>query len=69
MSKMVDVRGLSCPQPVILVQNAIDEDVFPIEVLLDSVTSRENVRRMATRFRCTIEITEKDDEFLMVLTK
>ncbi|MDO9087254.1 MAG: sulfurtransferase TusA family protein [Anaerolineaceae bacterium] len=69
MSKVVDVRGLSCPQPVILVQNAIDEGQFPIEVWLDSVTSRENVRRMATRSGCSIEITEKDDEFLMVLKK
>lgn len=69
MSKVVDVRGLSCPQPVILVQNAINEGIFPIEVLIDSVTSRENVRRMATRLGCSVDVTEKDDEFVMVLKK
>jgi TusA-related sulfurtransferase len=70
MSKIVvDARGFSCPQPVILVKNAIDEGEFPIEVLVDSVTSRENVRRMASRAGCSVEIVEKDDEFLMVLKK
>lgn len=69
MSKAVDARGLSCPQPVILVENAIEEGEFPIEVLVDSVTSRENVRRMASRNGCSVEVVEKDDEFLLVLTK
>jgi TusA-related sulfurtransferase len=70
MSKIVvDARGFSCPQPVIMVQNAIDEGKFPIEVLVDSVTSRENVRRMASRVGCSIEIVEREDEFLMVLKK
>ena len=69
MSKMVDARGLSCPQPVIMVENAIGEGVFPIEVLVDSVTSRENVRRMATRNGCKVEVIEKEDEFVLVLQK
>lgn len=70
MSKIVvDARGFFCPQPVIMVQNAIDEGKFPIEVLVDSVTSRENVRRMASRVGCSIEIVEREDEFLMVLKK
>ncbi len=33
MNKLVDARGLSCPQPVMLAQKAIEEGVFPIEVL------------------------------------
>lgn len=69
MSKTVDARGLSCPQPVIMVENAIELGEFPIEVLVDSVTSRENVRRMATRNGCKVEVVEKDDEFLLVLTR
>lgn len=69
MSKTVDVRGLSCPQPVMVVQNAIEEGVFPLEVLIDSVTTRENVRRLASRKGCEVEITEKNDEFLMVIKK
>ncbi len=52
MNKLVDARGLSCPQPVMLAQKAIEEGVFPIEVLVDTVTSRENVRRMAEFRKC-----------------
>lgn len=69
MNKTVDARGLSCPQPVILVQKALAEGKFPVEVLVDSVTSRENVRRMAEGKGCKVEIIPQEDEFKMVLTK
>ena len=70
MSKIVDVRGFSCPQPVILAQGAIQAGLFPLEVLVDSVTSRENVRRMAERQGFRVEIIEMDnEEFKLILTK
>lgn len=69
MTITVDVRGLSCPQPVILAQRAIDKGKFPVEVLVDTVTSRENVRRMAERLGCKVSITQQGDEFKLVLTK
>lgn len=69
MSVTVDARGLSCPQPVIMAQKAISEGVFPIEVLVETVTSRENVRRMAERLGCKVEVTEINDEFKLVLVK
>lgn len=40
----VDTRGLSCPEPVILVKKAL-ENKGRIEVLLDNRTSVENVTR------------------------
>ena len=69
MNKTVDARGLSCPQPVIMAQKAITEGNFPVEVLVDTVTSRENVRRMAELQGCKVAITGQDDEFKLVLTK
>jgi tRNA 2-thiouridine synthesizing protein A len=53
----IDARGLSCPQPSILARKAIDAGQFPIEVLVDSAASRENVRRLAENagFRVTVE--------------
>ncbi|MGQ9518362.1 MAG: sulfurtransferase TusA family protein, partial [Anaerolineae bacterium] len=32
MTEVVDARGLSCPQPVILTKRAMDKGQFPIEV-------------------------------------
>ena len=69
MSTTVDARGLSCPQPVIMAQKAIADGKFPVEVLVDTVTSRENVRRMAERLGCKITVTQQEDEFKLVLTK
>ncbi|MBN2550738.1 MAG: sulfurtransferase TusA family protein [Anaerolineales bacterium] len=69
MSITVDARGLSCPQPVMMAQKAISGGIFPVEVFVDTVTSRENVRRMAERLGCKVEVTQQGDEFRLVLTK
>jgi len=69
MTRTVDARGLSCPQPVILTRQAIQGDEFPIEVLVETVTSRENVRRMAEKAGCTVQVEGISDEFKLTLTK
>lgn len=46
----IDARGLSCPQPVILTKTALEKmKSGTAEILVDTVTSRENVIRFATR--------------------
>ena len=47
--KSVDARGLSCPQPVIETTRALDRmSSGTVEILVDTVTSRENVIRFAS---------------------
>jgi tRNA 2-thiouridine synthesizing protein A len=65
----VDARGLSCPQPVILARKAIQAGEFPIEVLVETVTSRENVRRAAEKLGCQAETEEIDDEFKLTISR
>lgn len=67
--KTVDARGLSCPQPVILARKAIAAGQFPIEVLVETVTSRENVRRMAEKSGCKVVVAQTGDEFRLTLSK
>ncbi len=69
MAKQVDARGFSCPQPVIMARNAIKAGEFPIEVLVETVTSRENVRRASEKMGCTVQVEEMGDEFRLILTK
>ena len=69
MTHTVDARGLSCPQPVILARNAIQAGEFPIEVLVETVTSRENVRRAAEKLGCTVQVEELEGEFKLTLTQ
>lgn len=69
MTKTMDARGLSCPQPVILAQKGIEEGKFPFVVLVDTVTSRENVRRMAEFKGCKVDVEAEGDEFKLTLNK
>jgi tRNA 2-thiouridine synthesizing protein A len=48
MSKTIDARGLSCPQPVILTLNEIkNTEKGEIIILVDTDASKENVSRAA----------------------
>jgi len=48
MSNIVDARGLSCPQPVLLTLNQMKKiDKGEIVILVDTDTSKENVSRAA----------------------
>jgi tRNA 2-thiouridine synthesizing protein A len=69
MTKKVDARGFSCPQPVIMTRKAIQAGEFPIEVLVETVTSRENVRRASEKLGCQVKVEEMGDEFKLTITK
>jgi TusA-related sulfurtransferase len=48
-TKHIDARGLSCPQPVVLVDRAIADGNTDLEILVDNEVVRENITRLATR--------------------
>jgi len=49
MSEIVDARGLSCPQPVLMTMDVIKKTAAgQVEVLVDTDTSKENVTRAAS---------------------
>ncbi len=68
---MIDARGLSCPQPVLMTKKAIDA-THPgsLEVLLDNHTAVGNVKRLAAHEGYKVTVRElEDDEFALTLTK
>jgi tRNA 2-thiouridine synthesizing protein A len=69
--QIVDARGLSCPQPVILSRQAVKklESGGTVEVLVDTATSRDNVKRAVESVGCQVEIQQEGDEFRMVITR
>ena len=70
MNERIDARGLSCPQPVVLAKKAIDKiGRGTIEILVDTVTSRENVTRLARSAGYRVSVEEKEGEFLLKLVK
>lgn len=69
MTVEIDARGLSCPEPVMLATRAIKAGQFPIEVIVETVTSRENVRRAAERAGLRVEVEAAGDEFRLTISR
>jgi TusA-related sulfurtransferase len=71
MAEMIDARGLSCPQPVLLTLSKIKEiGAGEIEVRVDNEVSRENVSRAATSQGWDVtKVAEEADEYRLVLRK
>ena len=60
---IVDARGLSCPQPVLMTKQALDKVGAPIQVLVDDRTPLQNVMRFASNSGLQVSFVEKDGEF------
>ena len=69
MSKEIDVRGLSCPQPLIITKKEVDAGEAEIKVLADDAVARDNIKRMAESAGFSVTITEQGDEFVLELKK
>ena len=71
MSALVDARGLSCPQPVIMTMNKMKElGSGEIEVIVDTDTSRENVSRAAASKGWNVkEIKPDGSGYRMIISK
>ena len=69
--KLVDARGLSCPEPVLMTRDAIKGLAKgPVAVLVDTVTSRSNVSRIAERFGWRVRVEDQPDgSYRLVLDK
>jgi len=66
----VDVRGFSCPIPVVKTKKAIEENPDrPITVLVETAVSRENVSRLAQSRNYSVKVEEvAGEEYRVLLT-
>ncbi|RLC91486.1 MAG: SirA family protein [Chloroflexi bacterium] len=65
----VDVRGFSCPIPVVRTKKAIEENPGQeITVLVETAVSRENVTRLAESKAYRVACEEAEDGFRLSLT-
>jgi len=69
MAAIVDARGLSCPQPVILARRALEAGDMPVVVLVDTATARENVTRMARKAGFQVQVQAEGEEFRLTISK
>ncbi|QTA89397.1 sulfurtransferase TusA family protein [Desulfonema magnum] len=71
MSEMIDARGLSCPQPVLMFMEASKKtDKDEIVVWVDTDASKENVSRAAESKGWEVKnIQENNLEYQITLTR
>lgn len=66
---ILDARGLSCPEPVIMIRKAMESKENEYKMIVDNVASRENVSRYATHQGYNVEVTEDNGEFTLQMKK
>ncbi len=68
MSVEIDVRGLSCPIPVVKTKSAMEKNpAETIVVLLESEVSKENVLRLAQNQGYSSKVEQDKKEYRLVL--
>jgi selenium metabolism protein YedF len=68
VSKVVDCRGLACPQPVIQTRKAMEESER-VTTIVDNDTAVTNVTRMAEKEGYLAEVEEKEDGIFLHLSR
>ncbi|MCF6459962.1 sulfurtransferase TusA family protein [Clostridium sp. Cult3] len=70
MPKVVDARGRSCPEPVIMTKDAIESNPKePIQVIVDAQVAVENITRFAKGKGYKVEVEKKGEEYTLNIRK
>lgn len=70
MANIIDARGRSCPEPVIMIKTAIDKDSkSDFQVLVDTNVAAENITRFATGKAYKVNVVEDNEGFKIILEK
>ena len=67
--KELDARGLSCPEPVVMIRKAMASKESAYEMVVDNVTAKENVTRYAQHQGYQVSVREQDGEYHLSITK
>lgn len=65
----IDARGLSCPEPVVMLRKAMMTKDAAYEIIVDNITSRENITRYAQHQGYRVAVMENNGEYTLALTK
>jgi TusA-related sulfurtransferase len=68
MKNIVDARGLSCPEPVLLLKRVID-DSREVELMVDSNVSVEICTRFAVSRDFRVSVTGGHGQYVMTLVR
>ena len=67
--KQLDARGLSCPEPVIMIREAMMSGENAYQITVDNPTSKENVTRYAEHQGYRVSVIEDGGEYTLNIEK
>ena len=66
MSILVDARGRSCPEPVMMAKQALDQaNGQDLEILVSSQTALDNIERFINKEGLQTSSEKKDQDFII----
>lgn len=65
----LDARGLSCPEPVIMIRKAMMTGDSAYEIMVDNVASKENVTRYAEHQGYQVTVSWNEGEYTLSIQK
>jgi tRNA 2-thiouridine synthesizing protein A len=66
---IIDARGRSCPEPVLMTKKSLKGNPNSIEVIVDNVTAKENVTRFGKNSGYKVQVSEKENYYILNLSK
>lgn len=69
MSDLIDARGISCPEPVIMTKNSVDSGETNLTIMVDTNVAVENITRFAKNKGFKIDVSKESDYFKVHLNK
>lgn len=67
--KILDARGLSCPEPVIMLRKAMTGNEPEYTMKVDNHAAKENTTRYGMHQGYRVSVTEEDGEYTLVFRK
>jgi len=66
---MIDARGRSCPEPVLMLRKAMTSKEASYEIIVDNRVSVENITRYSQHEGYRVTVEEREDDYLLRLEK
>ncbi|MEA4965970.1 MAG: sulfurtransferase TusA family protein [Oscillospiraceae bacterium] len=67
--KELDARGLSCPEPVVMLHQAMATKEKAYRIAVDNRTAKENVTRYAEHQGYAVSVSEHGGEYTLTFSK
>jgi TusA-related sulfurtransferase len=62
---IIDARGMSCPQPVLMTKKALKKSPNAVQILVDNETAKGNIERFLSHEGLSVEFHSQDDDILI----